>query len=212
MIADAEQRRPVHPWWLLLVVPLCVLGVTSALLGFILERAYARETSAWVLQAHAQDAANLAIGLPVIAIAAWFAARGSLAAMCVMLGAIVNIVYAAVIYAFGVHFGPLFLLHVAILSVSTWSLVGGIAALDRERISAKMSTRPPPPWVGALIVGVAVLFTGLWLSQIVPANLAGRIPSELQEVGLATNPVHVLDLAYLLPLSYVAGVSLMLRR
>jgi hypothetical protein len=44
----------------------------------------------------------------------------------------------------------------------------------------------------------------LWLSEIVP-SLSGTTPKALKDVGLLTNPVHVLDLALLLPALIIAG-------
>ncbi|MBA3539533.1 MAG: hypothetical protein H0T79_07875 [Deltaproteobacteria bacterium] len=37
---------------------------------------------------------------------------------------------------------------------------------------------------------------------------SGRQPAELVETGLLTNPVHVLDLSFILPLQVLAGVTL----
>src|SRR4030095_7848620 len=44
---------------------------------------------------------------------------------------------------------------------------------------------------------------------ILPALLSGRDPAGLREIGLPTNPVHVLDLALLLPaLAFTGGALL----
>jgi hypothetical protein len=59
---------------------------------------------------------------------------------------------------------------------------------------------------------LAVAFSLLWLAEIVPALLAGTDPAGLAEVGLVTNPAHVLDLALALPAVFVAGWLLWHRR
>ncbi len=48
----------------------------------------------------------------------------------------------------------------------------------------------------------------MWLAEDVPATIAGTAPKSLQEVGLLTNPVHVLDMAFLLPGCLLAGLAL----
>ena len=61
-------------------------------------------------------------------------------------------------------------------------------------------------------MGAALLFALLWLSEIVPDMLAGR-PSTSAALWLVpTNPVHVLDLAFFLPATLVAGVAVLRRR
>jgi hypothetical protein len=46
---------------------------------------------------------------------------------------------------------------------------------------------------------IALLFGTLWLSEDIPALLAGTTPPTLVDMGIITNPVHVLDLAFFLP-------------
>jgi membrane protein implicated in regulation of membrane protease activity len=53
-----------------------------------------------------------------------------------------------------------------------------------------------------------VLFAVLWLSDIVPAVASGTAPLDVVEVGLPVNPVHVLDLAFVLPAMIVTAVLL----
>jgi hypothetical protein len=55
---------------------------------------------------------------------------------------------------------------------------------------------------------VGALFGLLWLLEIAVALIAGTVPPALAETGLWTNPVHVLDLAFLLPGMVIAAVLL----
>ena len=52
----------------------------------------------------------------------------------------------------------------------------------------------------------------LWLGQDIPAPLTGGLPSDVTEAGLLTNPIHVLDLALVLPAAVLTGVLLARRR
>jgi len=52
----------------------------------------------------------------------------------------------------------------------------------------------------------------LWLSEDVPALLAGGVPQSVRDMALPTNPVHVLDLAFFLPAVITIGVQLLRRR
>ena len=53
---------------------------------------------------------------------------------------------------------------------------------------------------------IAGLFYFLWLSEVVPALLNGITPQSILDNGLPTNPVHVLDLSFLLPGLIITGV------
>lgn len=126
------------------------------------------------------------------------------------LGCLGFTVYNYVIYTFSVHFGPLFLLWVAVLGLSTYALIGGLATVNAARIKARFGpqTLRGPGW---FLVAVAVLFALLWLREIVP-DLVGGVPSRsASDWRVPTNPVHVLDLAIFLPAAATSGI-LLLRR
>jgi hypothetical protein len=53
--------------------------------------------------------------------------------------------------------------------------------------------------VSAFLAVVAILFYAVWLSEIVPALIAGGIPASAAEAGTPTNAIHVLDMAWILP-------------
>ncbi|MEV5743442.1 hypothetical protein AB0L30_25570 [Microbispora rosea] len=192
------------------------LSVTAALLAAAgniyalsdLEGIYGRETSAFVNQAIAQDAVDLAVVSPAIAVLAFLARRGSLRAYLTWLGAVAFMTYNYVIYTLSVHVGPLFLVWVAVLGLSAFSLIGGLAALDGQAVAARFDRAPRRP-AGWLLVIVAALFTMLWLKDIVPATLAGRLPQSVSELALPSSPVHVLDLSFFLPAAFISGALLL---
>ena len=62
------------------------------------------------------------------------------------------------------------------------------------------------------LIVVALLFCLLWLSEDVPALLAGSVPQSVRDMAVPTNPVHVLDLAFFLPAVVVTGVQLLQRK
>ncbi len=205
-----SQRPPAGivrtPWWLWLSVPIALLGVSGSVAGILVDRIYANETVGWQTQAIGQDIANLVV-LPVLLVLAVAAARGSVRALLAWAGTVVYAAYTYVIYAFAVHFGPLFLLYVAVLGLAVWALIGFLASIDIARVP----TSPPGRlnrFVSAFLIVLAVGFALLWLSQDLPAILDGTPPKQLRDAGLLTNPVHVLDLALFLPATILTGILL----
>ena len=52
----------------------------------------------------------------------------------------------------------------------------------------------------------------LWIGPDLLALLAGRVPGDVTEAGLLTNPIHVLDLGLVIPAAVLTGVLLARRR
>jgi len=127
------------------------------------------------------------------------------------LGAMAFTVYNYVIYTLSIHVGPLFLAWVAVLGLSLYALIGGLATVDPRSVGARFESAPRRT-VGWFLIVVAGLFGALWLTSIVPALLSGQVPVAARDLGLPSSPVHVLDLAFFLPATFAAGVLLLRNR
>jgi len=163
-------------------------------------------------QALAQDVANLAIASPAMLILAALALRGSLRAYLLWLGVVTFTVYNYFIYTFSVPFGPLFLLWVAVLGLCIYALIGGVTAPDHQAVRERFAGRRPVQVVGWFLIVTAVFFGFLWLSEDIPALLAGTMPQSVTDMALPTNPVHILDLAFFLPAAVATGLMLLKQR
>ena len=214
-VVPAGQVRTARPHWSLSVrlsvgaALLAAVGNVIALLG--VPRVYGDETSDLQVVAVAQDLVTLIVVVPMVLVLGRLASRDSARADTCLLGCTGFLVYNYAIYAFTVQFGPLFLLWVAVLGLSSAALVAGLTTMDVDAAALRYGRRAMPLAVGVL-VAVPVLFTLLWLSEIVPDLLAGRPSTSAETWQVPTNPVHVLDLAFLFPAAWVSGVSLLRRR
>jgi hypothetical protein len=175
------------------------------------DRIYGQETAALADQAAAQDLVNLFLVAPLIVALGIWAARGAMWAYACWLGCLIFTAYNYAIYAFTIHFGPLFLPWVAVLGLSIYALVGGLATLDAPTVKSWFASRALPLTAWTLIV-LATLFALLWLSEIVPDLTTGRGSTSAREYRVPTNPVHVLDLAIFLPAVFACGVLLLRKR
>lgn len=155
---------------------------------------------------------TLVVAVPALLAAMWHAGRGSLRARVVWLGAVAYLLYNAVIFAFGVRFNALFPAYVASLALGVWSLAATVARLDVGVLPSRIDARFPARAVGGYLIAIAALFAAVWLRDIGPALVAGTAPAALLGTGLPTSPVHVLDLAFTLPLAALGGALLWRRR
>jgi hypothetical protein len=172
---------------------------------------YGEANPALTVQAIAQDVVDLVLVAPLIVISAIAVHRGSVPAYPVWLGALTFTVYNYVIYTFAIHFGPLFLVWLAVLSLGMYALIGGLLAIDSGSVVARASGVGPRRTAGWFLIIVGAAFALLWLMDIVRALRSGVIPPAAADLGLPTNPVHVLDLAFFLPAAIAVGVFLLRR-
>ena len=195
-----------------LAFPLAVLFAAASLGNIVLPAAYVNETTSWAAQGLGQDWVDLLLVVPVLVVSAALARRGSRRAGLVLGGAVAYTAYSLVLYAFAVHFNPLFLVYSAALGASFYALVSGIVACSREDARAWFSPRAPGRTVGVFSTVIGLAFYALWLSEVIPALAAGTAPASLAAVGLITNPVQVLDIGIVLPAFIAGGVALARRR
>jgi hypothetical protein len=197
--------------WIWLSIVAALLAVAGNIVALSYSSVYSRLTAVFLPQALAQDIASLAIVSPVWLILAALSLGGSLRAYLLWLGVLAFTVYNYVIYTFSVPFGSLFPLWVAVFGLSLFGLIGGIATTNHRVVQASFSNPRLVKVVAWSLIIVGVLFAVLWLSEDVPALIAGQPPQSVTDMGIPTNPVHILDLAFYLPAVLVTGV-LLLRR
>ena len=158
--------------------------------------------------ARGTDVTILFVALPVLVISMGLARRGSLRAQLIWAGTLIYIAYNAVIFAFATAFNPLFLIYVATLSLAVWSLVALLMQLETDAIRAHFSDRTPVRFFAGYLTVISLLFLLTWLKQIVPALFDSAAPAFLAGTIMLTNPIHVLDLGFLLPLGFLSAVWL----
>ena len=198
--------------WLWLSIAAAILAAAGSVIGLAVAPIYADLTPAFLPQALAQDIANLLIAAPALLILATLGLRGSLRAYLLWLGVLTFTVYNYVIYTFSIPFGPLFLLWVAVLGMCIYTLIGGVTAVDQRAVAAHYTSQRAVTVTAWFLIVIAILFGLLWLSEDVPALLAGARPQSVIDMALPTNPVHILDLAFFLPAVIATGVLLIKRR
>jgi hypothetical protein len=202
-VSSSHSRFAIIAAW---PVALLLAGLS---LGGLLSSAYAREMPAWTAQAIGQDWFDLLIAAPWIAICGVGARTGSYRWSVLLAGAYAYTVYEMFIYAFAIHFNALFLVYCATLGLSGFALV--TLAIDLSRRSQHVDRRAAH-LAGGFLIALGAAFALMWLAEDVPAVLRNAPSPTLVETGLFTNPVHVIDLAFVLPAHVLAGVLLWKRR
>jgi hypothetical protein len=165
--------------------------------GIVLPVIYYKESVSWAAQGIGQDIATLGLAVPALLFSALYIGR-SLRAMLIWMGVLIYIIYSYLLYAFFIHFGVMFPVYVAILCLSFYTLLAGIGSIDIGKL--------PRSFVGVKTISVAAflflfafLFSALWITDIAHSILSEIAPESVMDANLPVNPVHVLDLSFLLP-------------
>lgn len=181
-----------------------LLAGVSATAAWVLPDLYANDPAAVRPQLYGQDVVTL-LAVVVTAASIWLTARGSVRARVVVLGGMLYFAYGYMMYAFGVRFNALFLPYVATLATATFALALGMARFPLGSLDGALPARRS---LAVFLAIVPLLFGTLWLVDIGGAYLSGGIPNGAAEVQMPTSPVHVEDLAFVLPLSAASAVLL----
>jgi hypothetical protein len=185
-----------------------LLAAVSAAAGLFVPDIY-RDADAWIRQARAADLVTLLAVVPALAVGLCRARAGSDAARMVALAGLGYLAYNYAIFGFSVAINPMTPLHIAILGLSVWSLVLAIVAFGRSPFEPAVGSRLPRRTTATFLLAVPALFGLMWSAQIAQAISSGLSPEALAKLGLPTNPVYTLDLAFALPFLASSGILLL---
>jgi hypothetical protein len=189
-------------------IPLGILVAGVSYTALYTPGFYPDESPNWQVQALGQDAVDLFLVVPCLLLSGMLAFRGHAAARYVWGGTLLYLAYTFVLYCFDIRFNSLFPFYCAGLGLSCYGFLFFVVSTLRHQ------TLPSPGRLVSRILAIyllvlSLLFGGLWLSEIIPAILSDTVPASVNETGLPTNGVHVLDLSLLLPLFFLTGVWLL---
>jgi hypothetical protein len=179
--------------------------VVSSAYGLLADDPYRSLPEATVLGAKGQDVVSLLAAVVLVALA--LPARLTPTRFLAWVGVLGYVVYSYAIYLVGVPMNRVFLVYVVLESVALAALLAGLWHLASMRWSQRASPRLRRG-TGWMLVVVAVLFAGLWLSTLLPFALGGS-PPDPEGVGGTPYPVFVLDLVVVLPAIAAIGVLLL---
>ncbi|GAA1450468.1 hypothetical protein GCM10009641_82960 [Mycobacterium cookii] len=189
--------------WSSVVLAGCV--VVASVYGLVAESPYRSLPEATVLGARAQDACSIVVAVLLLLVVR----RASTTILLVRIGLLGYLTYSYLIYVTGVPMNRMFLVYVLIVGLAGSGLVSGLVRV-LSRPPASSASSALTTGTGWMLVVTGILFSGLWLSALLPFALGGARP-EPEGVGGTPYPVFWLDLAIVLPLVVLVGV-LLLRR
>lgn len=193
-------------------VPIVILIAICSSIGIWNQNLYSRETIDWLSQTIGQDISNLFFVVPILIVSSFYASNGNKIAKIIWIGTIITNIYSYVIYCFTVHFNFLFHVYCLILGLSIYSVIYFSINNFKEDFKNWFTEKVPTKAIGIFLFTIAVIFVLLWLSQSLPGAFTNTVPKSISNDGLLTNPIHVLDFSFYLPLMFIAAVMIIKKK
>lgn len=170
---------------------------------------YYWDTVSSVAQMQANDLVALTLGLPLLALSSWLAWRGSLRGRLLLAGTLGFILYTYITMCFGAHYNALFLVYVALFSLSLFAFVLVMMTFDLDSLPAHFSENLPRGWIAGLLFFAAAFLSLAWLGRIAATFAPGAVPALDNTTSMF---IQAMDLGLIVPTCVLSGVLLLRRR
>ena len=169
---------------------------------------YYWDTVSSAAQTQANDLVTLVLGLPLLAISFWLTLRGSLRGRLMLTGTLAFILYTYITMCFGAAYNKLFLIYVALFSLSLFAFILSMMSFDLKTLPAHFSEKLPRGWISGLLFLAAAFLSLAWLGRVAATFTTGAIPALENTTSMF---IQVMDLGIVVPLCVLSGL-LLLRR
>jgi hypothetical protein len=166
---------------------------------------YHWDTVSSAAQMQANDLVTLALGLPLLAISFWFTLRGSLRGRLMLIGTLGFILYTYITMCFGAAYNKLFLVYVALFSLSLFAFILGMMSFDLKTLPEHFSKKLPRRGIATLLYFAAAFLLFAWLGRIVPTIFQTQNPA-LENV--TSMFIQAMDLGIIVPLCLLSATFL----
>lgn len=203
------MQSTFKPAYILSIIIALLAAIASAG-GLFVDGLY-RDNALVTTAFQGNDVVTLFIAVPLLLAAMFMTMRGSQRAQLVWLGLLMYMLYNYVFYLYGTSFNVLFLIYVALLTLSIYALIFGLATLDVQELAQRFRSRTPARWISGFMMFFAALLGGLWIAQSLRFVATGQVPQDVVQTDHPTAVVYATDLTLLMP-ALVLGAVLLWRR
>jgi hypothetical protein len=170
---------------------------------------YYYDTVSSAAQMQGNDLVTLIIGLPLLVVSSFLAFRGSLRGKLLLTGTLGFFLYTYMSMATLASYNRLFLVYVAIFTLSFYAFIFCMMSFDLETLPQAFSEKLPRGWIVALMFLVGAFLLMAWLGRIIPPLLQGGTPVLENTTTLV---IQFMDLGLIVPLAFLGGVLLLRRK
>ncbi|MCC7551345.1 MAG: hypothetical protein KO316_07670 [Methanobacterium sp.] len=182
------------------------LALIATLAGLFWKELYQHDTISGAAQMMGQDLVTLGICIPILLGTLYLIRKDSLRGKLIWMGTIFYFLYSYASMAFLTSYNQLFLVYVAIFSLSLYTLLGELLSLDIRSIKKSFTPGVIQKITAIFLVIIGLMLAGMWLKMIVSSLLTGVAPSTLETY--TTLVIQALDLGVVVPAALITGLLL----
>lgn len=195
-IAGLTSKQPVGPDSVT-----SVYGETVPLHG---RGTYHHDSVSMAAQAKAQDVVTLLVGIPLLTAALLWARKSALGGRLLLTGTLGYFLYTYTSLTFLAAYNQLFLVYVAVLSLSIFAIILAFRQVDVESLPDRFSEKLPTKLIAGFMALISLMLLFLWMERIIPSLDGHTAPFGLEHY--TTLVIQALDLSLIIPLGFVAAV------
>jgi hypothetical protein len=169
---------------------------------------YYYDTVSMAAQQQGNDLVALLVGLPLLMVSTWLAFNGSIRGRLLLTGTLGFFLYTYMSMAMLTSFNVLFLVYVALFSLSLIAFVLSMMSFDLGNLANHFSDDLPRRWIAGLLLFVGAFLTLAWLGRIIPPLIQGQTPTLENTTTLV---IQAMDLGLIVPLAVLAALFLLRR-
>lgn len=188
-----------------------LLMTAASLAGIFIEDIYRDNhlvTSGW----YGNDWVTLLLAVPLLAISMVLSNRGSHAARLVWMGMLFYALYNYAFYLFGAAYNSLFLLYVALFTLSGFALIFGLSGLNTKSVATQFKSRTPVKGIAGFMAFVSLLLGVFHIGLSLNHLFTGQIPEFVTIMEKTTNIISALDLSITVSVGLLGAVWLRRRK
>jgi len=155
------------------------------------------------------DVVTLALGVPLLVIAAVLYRRGSVRGGLLLVGALAYFLYVYASRSLGNAYNGFFLVYIALFSASLFAFLLTVVSVDCRAVSARLAADRPRRGLAGFLFASGVVTAVVWLQPVLSALVRHEAPKYLDTY--TTTVTDVLDLGVIVP-TLVVAAALILRR
>ena len=169
---------------------------------------YYWDTVSTAAQMQANDLVTLVLGLPLLAVSFWLTLRGSLRGRLLLTGTLGFLLYTYISMCFGAAYNQLFLVYVALFSLSLYAFILSMMSFDLATLPTHFSEKLPRRGIAGMLIFTAAFLALAWLGRIAATFSPGAVPVLENTTSMF---IQAMDLALIVPLCVLAAVLLVRR-
>lgn len=190
--------------------PYNFVAITKETVSIYGKGLYALDSVSIVAQGLASDFITLIIAVPVTLIALFYSYRNSFKAELVLTGMLGYFLYTYMSYVFLWNYNVLFIVYVAIMSLSFYGFIIMMTSFDLTSIKDHFIDPLKTKSIIGFQLFVAIMVGMLWLSKLTPSWFNAATPVGLEHY--TTLVIQAMDLGFIVPTTIISAILLYQRK